>query len=71
VPVPRGSDPDVVTEELHSRLEKLLDETIARYPDKPPGAWWIPTRLGGSAPTPEEALAIEERIRKEKAHRDD
>ena len=67
VPVPRGADPDVVTEELHARLEQLLDESIARYPDKPPGAWWIPARLGGSAPTPEEALAIEERIRQEKA----
>ena len=69
IPIPRGSDPDVVTEELRVRLSALLDETIARYPDKPPGAWWIPARLGGSAPTPEEALAIEERIRAEKASR--
>ena len=67
VPVPRGVDPDTVAEELHVRLAEMLDETIARYPDKPPGAWWIPARLGGSAPTPEEALAIEERVREEKA----
>ena len=71
IPVPRGSDPDVVTEELRSRLAELLDETIARYPDKPPGAWWIPARLGGSAPTPEEAMAIEERVRQEKQQRSD
>ena len=69
LPVPRGSDPDQVTEELHARLQELLDETIERYPDKPPGAWWIPARLGGSAPTPEEALQIEERVRAEKAQR--
>jgi 1-acyl-sn-glycerol-3-phosphate acyltransferase len=71
IPVPRGADADEVTEELHVRLEQLLDESIARYPDKPPGAWWIPARLGGSAPTPEEALAIEERVRQEKANRSD
>jgi 1-acyl-sn-glycerol-3-phosphate acyltransferase len=71
MPVPRGVDPDVLTEELHARMAALLDETIARYPDKPPGAWWIPARLGGSAPTPEEALAIEERVRAEKAAKRD
>ncbi len=69
VPVPRGSDPDVIADELRERLVVLLDETIARYPDKPAGAWWIPQRLGGSAPTPEEALQIEERVRQEKAER--
>ena len=69
VPVPRGANPDSVAEELRLRLEELLDQTIARYPDKPAGAWWIPARLGGSAPTPEEALEIEERVRAERAAR--
>lgn len=63
IPTPRGADPDAVTEELRVRLAELLDETIARYPGKEPGAWWLPARLGGSAPTPEEALAIEEQVR--------
>lgn len=67
VPVPRGSDPDEITDELHARMATLLDETIARYPDKPPGAWWIPKRLGGGAPTIEEAAEIDERVRREKA----
>ena len=67
LPVPRGVDPDVTTHELHARLAELLDASIARYPDKPLGAWWIPARFGGSAPTPAEALAIEERVRAEKA----
>ncbi len=71
IPIPKGSDPDVLTEELHARLADLLDQTIARYPDKPPGAWWIPARLGGSAPTPVEAEAIEERVRAEKAAKRD
>jgi 1-acyl-sn-glycerol-3-phosphate acyltransferase len=67
VPVPRGSDPDVVNGELHDRLAAMLDETIERYPDKPAGAPWIPKRLGGGAPTLEEAAAIDERVRAEKA----
>ncbi len=69
MPLPRGVDPDLLTAELHARMSGLLDETIARYPDKPPGAWWIPARLGGSAPTLEEAEEIEERVRREKAAR--
>ena len=53
--------------ELHARLVSLLDATVARYPDKPAGAWWIPQRLGGGAPTLDEALAIEDRVRRERA----
>jgi 1-acyl-sn-glycerol-3-phosphate acyltransferase len=67
LPIPKGSDADEVTTQLHARLASLLDETIDRYPDKPSGAWWIPQRRGGSAPTLDEALAIEERVRQEKA----
>ena len=48
--LPRGSDPDELTVELRARMSALLDESIARYPDRPDGAWWIPARLGGSAP---------------------
>lgn len=61
--IPRGSDPDELTEQLRTDLSALLDETIARYPDKPAGAAWIPQRLGGSAPTLEEAAALEEQRR--------
>ncbi len=69
LPVPRGSNPDAVTEELHARLAALLDQTIERYPDKPPGAPWIPQRLGGGAPTPQEAALIDDRVRVEKEAR--
>jgi 1-acyl-sn-glycerol-3-phosphate acyltransferase len=69
VPMERGADVEVVTEDLKSRLAGLLDETIDRYPDKPGGAWWIPNRLGGSAPTLAEAEVIEKRVREEKAAR--
>lgn len=69
LPIPRGEDPEALTVELKARLQGLLDQSIERYPDKPPGAWWIPARLGGSAPTLEEAAQIEERVRAEKAAR--
>ena len=69
LPVPKGADADAFTVELHERLVTLLDETLARYPDKPAGAWWIPQRLGGSAPSLTEAEAIEERVRRERAEK--
>ncbi len=67
VPTPRGSDPDVVTEELRGRMTELLDETIERYPDRPEGAAWIPARLGGSAPTLLEAEEIERALRERRS----
>lgn len=59
----QGNDADAVTSVMRTRLTELLDETIARYPDKPEGAPWIPQRHGGSAPTLEEARAWEEERR--------
>jgi 1-acyl-sn-glycerol-3-phosphate acyltransferase len=69
----RGDDADALTVELHERMKALLDQTIDRYPAPKPGedAWWMPKRRGGTAPTLEEAEAIEERVRAEKAARRD
>jgi 1-acyl-sn-glycerol-3-phosphate acyltransferase len=64
--IPKGTNPDDLTVALQERLKKLLDETIARYPDKPAGAPWIPRRLGGGAPTLEEAQAAEDERRARK-----
>ena len=51
-----GDDPDEVTAELRRRTAALLDEVQRTYPDgMPRGAWWVPARLGGGAPTPEQA----------------
>ena len=64
------------TAELKARMSALLDETIAAYPadEQPPGSWWVPRRLGGSAPTLEEAEELDaeelrERARKRAAKR--
>ena len=62
-PMTSNDDVDEMTHALRSTLSELLDETIDRYPDKPPGAPWIPQRHGGCAPSLEEAARIEEQRR--------
>jgi 1-acyl-sn-glycerol-3-phosphate acyltransferase len=56
-------DPAEVTVDLKRRMAALLDAAIAEYPVKPAGpddAWWLPAAYGGTAPTPERALALDE-----------
>ncbi|MDX8035184.1 lysophospholipid acyltransferase family protein [Lentzea sp. BCCO 10_0856] len=45
---------------LRKRMQDLLDTAQAGYPTEP-GAWWAPAHLGGTAPTPEEAAALDAR----------
>ncbi|MEX1161946.1 MAG: lysophospholipid acyltransferase family protein [Nitriliruptor sp.] len=56
-------DPREVAAELRHRVQTLLEEVQAGYPDHVPGAWWMPARLGGGAPTTEEGDRILARIR--------
>jgi 1-acyl-sn-glycerol-3-phosphate acyltransferase len=58
---PTGKDPAAETAQLREAMQRLLDETIAAYPDeeKAPGSWWTPVRFGGSAPTPEDAKRLD------------
>ena len=72
----RSDDAELVNGQLHQTLQQLLDETIDRYPpptpkelNLPEGAWWLPARRGDSAPTLEEAEAIEVQVRAERAAR--
>ncbi|GAA4681628.1 lysophospholipid acyltransferase family protein [Gordonia humi] len=59
--------------EATNRLREAMITQLGRvqegYPDAPAGADWLPARLGGGAPTPEEALVIEEAEAREKAAR--
>jgi 1-acyl-sn-glycerol-3-phosphate acyltransferase len=68
---PTGEDPVAETEELRTVMVRLLDETIATYPEdeKPAGSWWTPARFGGSAPTPEEAARLDAEELAERARR--
>jgi 1-acyl-sn-glycerol-3-phosphate acyltransferase len=51
------------TVELRRRMAALLERAQREYPDRPaPGEeWWQPAYLGGSAPTPEQAAALDRR----------
>ncbi|WP_298441286.1 lysophospholipid acyltransferase family protein [Gordonia sp. (in: high G+C Gram-positive bacteria)] len=62
-------DVDQATRELYDVMEALLHRVQDGYPEAPRGADWLPARLGGSAPTPDEAHAIEEAEAVEKARR--
>lgn len=44
---------------LRREMSALLDEAQRAYP-APAGAYWMPRRLGGSAPTPAEARHLDE-----------
>lgn len=66
---PTGDDPVAETAELKQRMSVLLDEAIEGYPaaERPEGAWWVPARFGGSAPTLEEATALEAEEKRQRA----
>jgi len=68
-PVPLAGDPVADTAELRRRMEALLEECIAAYPGKEPGAWWLPATHGGSAPTLEEAEALDAEEKRRRAER--
>ena len=55
-------DVEAVGQHLHEVMSAMLDEAIARYPQQPAGPddhWWIPARLGGTAPTLAEATRMD------------
>ncbi len=59
--IERGDDPEGATQALHATMEAALHAAQERYPVKPKDdddAWWLPARLGGTAPTPAEAEVI-------------
>jgi 1-acyl-sn-glycerol-3-phosphate acyltransferase len=62
IEIPKGVNPETLTLELRTRLSALLDAAQQRYPDKPAGpddTWWMPAHLGGTAPLPEAASALD------------
>ncbi|WP_199439124.1 lysophospholipid acyltransferase family protein [Umezawaea beigongshangensis] len=59
----RGDDQEAVNAELHRRMSALLDRAQREYPETPAEdeRWWQPAHLGGTAPTPGEAAALDTR----------
>jgi 1-acyl-sn-glycerol-3-phosphate acyltransferase len=67
-----GVDPVQTTQELKRRIGDLLSGLQERYPQQPAGdadRWWLPATLGGSAPTLEEATAMDQAEALERARR--
>ena len=62
IEVPVGSDVEQVNVDLHATMSVMLDDAIARYPQRPSGpddTWWLPARHGGSAPSLAEATRMD------------
>ena len=61
VPEP-GEKVQQLLRRTRAAMEALLDEAQRDYPEQPAGPedrWWLPVHLGGTAPTPEEALVAD------------
>lgn len=61
-PLPADIKGDAAMAELRRRMSELLDGVQRAYPDQPAGPqdrWWLPAHLGGTAPTAEEAKALD------------
>jgi 1-acyl-sn-glycerol-3-phosphate acyltransferase len=58
-PLAVSDDIEAATAELRNTMAAMLEEAQLQYPH-PAGAYWVPRRLGGSAPTMAEALALRE-----------
>ncbi|WP_439031118.1 lysophospholipid acyltransferase family protein [Gordonia terrae] len=71
MPFTPGPDqtPERETLRLRDTMATMLLEVQDAYGAHPPGEFWVPSRLGGSAPTPQEAAVIEadEALRKAEA----
>ncbi len=51
--------------DLHARMTDLLDQVQGDYPQQPSApedTWWLPRHLGGSAPTQELAVQLENAV---------
>ena len=54
-----GGERHEVTANLRTSLQTLLASLQASYPESGEGKWWQPRHLGGTAPTPEEAIELD------------
>lgn len=66
-PIDAEGDPVAVTAELHRVMSELLLELQESYGPHPQGEFWVPARLGGGAPTLEEANRMDADEQAEKA----
>jgi len=61
------------TRHLRAVMGRMLVTAQDSYPDRPRGpadSWWLPTRMGGTAPTPEQGQAMANARRKKASEPD-
>jgi 1-acyl-sn-glycerol-3-phosphate acyltransferase len=67
-PLPAAGDIEQLDAALREELTSLLHRLQEQYPH-PQGAYWVPRRLGGGAPTVAEARILEETEKAERARK--
>jgi 1-acyl-sn-glycerol-3-phosphate acyltransferase len=58
----KGQDAAQLTQDLAAAIRGLVTKAQQEYPDRPRGdddRWWLPAAMGGTAPTPDEAAAMD------------
>ena len=60
-PIPAAGTTEELTARLREAMQSLLLDVQDAYGEHPSGEDWVPTRLGGSAPTLEEANEMDHR----------
>jgi 1-acyl-sn-glycerol-3-phosphate acyltransferase len=68
-PVPLTGSARDDTASLKTAMSAMLDTAIREYPQSEPGAWWLPARYGGTAPTLAEAARLDAEERSARATR--
>jgi 1-acyl-sn-glycerol-3-phosphate acyltransferase len=68
-PLLPAQDVDHLEAALREAMTALLHRVQQEYPH-PAGAYWVPRRLGGSAPTPSEAVALDQAERSRRRRRE-
>ncbi len=58
-PIPPTLPVDELQALLRTRMQHLLEQVQDAYGPYPAGAFWVPRRLGGGAPTPAEATRLD------------
>ena len=66
--LPATGTPAELDVALRTAMIEILHDVQERYPH-PAGAYWVPHRLGGGAPTPVEAIRLDEAESSERARR--
>ena len=67
IPAPKGVDGQALAGQLRATLQSMLEDQQRRTPEQPrvgEDAWWHPAHLGGSAPTPDQATALDAAARR-------